>query len=596
MQSSPLAPAATVQEQHAFPFLREILLFLALAGILIPLLQRLRINQVLGFLAVGALLGPFGLGLMADQVPALSYLTFPRAEGIDLLAELGVLFLMFMIGLELSAARLWSLRVWVFGAGSVQVVATAAIIGAIALGTGVRVDTAVILGLVLSLSSTAVVMQLLSEQHSTATRMGQASFSVLMLQDLAVVPLLILIDVMARGAGGSADVLSLVLLTLAKAGGAIAVIYLVGTRVVQPMFRTFARQHQPDVFMALILLTTMGVAGLAAAAGLSMALGALIAGLLLAETEFKHEVELMIEPFKGLLMGLFFMTVGMGMDTRVALAAPLWLTVAVLGLIAVKAAVIAIVFRFGGLNWGRAVEGGLLLGQGGEFAFIVIGVAIHGKLIEPQLGQLVMLAVGLSLFVTPLMAKAGRAFGDRWELRLDQQAALKDDSALAAARGHIIIAGFGRVGQMLAKLLAAQNIPYVAFENDARLVSLMRDQGYPVYFGNASRAELLHRVHAQEAPAIVLTMDHPASALQAVRGIRRDFPEIPLFARSRDEKHARSLKRAGATIVVPETLEASLQLSAFVLQELGLEEREVDRIIDDERDLFIFALKAIKPE
>jgi CPA2 family monovalent cation:H+ antiporter-2 len=582
-----------VQEHHAFPFLREILLFLTLAGILIPLLQRLRINQVLGFLAVGALLGPFGLGLMADQSPWLSYLTFPRAEGVTILAELGVLFLMFMIGLELSAARLWTLRHWVFGAGSVQVGASAAIIAGALLLLGQRGETAVILGLVLSLSSTAVVMQLMTEQHTTATRLGQATFSILMFQDLAVVPLLILIGAMTKGTSGG--VAALVLITLAKAGAAIALIYLLGGRVVRPLFRAFARRHQPDVFMALILLSALGIAGLSAAAGLSMALGALIAGLLLAETEFKHEVELMIEPFRGLLMGLFFMTVGMGMDARQMLDAPLWLAGAVFGLVAIKAAVIASLFRAGGLNWGRALEGGLLLGQGGEFAFIVIGYAMAGGLVDPALGQRAMLAVGLSLFITPLLARLGRGIGDRWELRLHAHAAHQDEGELAAVRGRIIIAGFGRVGQMLGKLLAEQQIPYVAFENDARLASELHQKGLPVYFGNASRAELLRRVHAGEAPAIVLTMDHPASALQAVRGIRQQYPDVPLFARARDEKQASLLKRAGATIVVPETLEASLQLSAFVLKSLGLEELEVDGIIDEERAMFTKALSHIKP-
>lgn len=577
-----------MQEQHAFPFLRETLLFLALAGILIPTLARLKINQVLGFLAVGALLGPFGLGLFAGQLPWLNYLTFPHAEGVVALAELGVMFLMFMIGLELSAARIWSLRRWVFGAGSGQVVISALLIGAVAWMLFGRVDTAVVLGLVLALSSTAVVMQLMTAQKNTTTRLGQAAFSVLMLQDLAVVPLLILIDAMSQGDQGNLG--ALIGIAMGKAALAIALIYLLGGRIVHPLFRAFARHHQPDVFMALILLTTLGIAGISAAAGLSMALGALIAGVLLAETEFKHEVELMIEPFKGLLMGLFFMTVGMGMDLRQVAAAPLWLGAAVFGLIGIKALVVALLFRVGGLPWSRAVEGGLLLGQGGEFAFIVIGYATAGKLVEPALGQLIMLAVGLSLFVTPPLAKLGRAIGERWESSADLKAAARDLAELESARGRVIIAGFGRVGRQLAKLLTEQHIEFVAFENDARLVAQLRAQGFPVYFGDASRAELLQRVDAGHAPAIVLTMDHPASALHAVRGIRREYPLVRLYARSRDEKHARALKLAGATIVVPETLEASLQLSAFVLEAMGMDVAHVDRIVDVERDLFLSTL------
>jgi len=581
-----------VQEQHAFPFLREILLFLVLAGILIPLLQRLRINQVLGFLAVGALLGPFGLGRLAQDVHLLGLLTFPNNANVAMLAELGVLFLMFMIGLELSAARLWAMRRWVFGTGSAQVLLCAALIGGAAYFLiDRRLDAALVLGLVLSLSSTAVVMQLLAESQRTASPVGQSAFAVLMLQDLAVVPILILIGALGKG-GAAADtnVALIALLAMAKAAAAIAIIYLIGGKVVHPLFRAFARHRQPDVFMALILLSTFGIAALSALAGLSMALGALIAGLLLAETEFKHEVELMVEPFKGLLMGLFFMTVGMGMDPLQIVHAPLWLACAVLGLVLLKGAVIAPLLRLGGLPWGRAVEGGLLLGQGGEFAFIVIGDAIAVKLLDGAVGARVMLAVGLSLFITPLLARIGHAIGERWTGQAHAAATHVTDNEFEAARGRVIIAGFGRVGQQLAKLLAAQNIPYVAFENDAKMVSRLHAAGVPVYFGNASRPELLRRVHADEAPAIVLTMDHPPSALQAVRGIRREFPHVQLYARSRDEKHARALKQAGANVVVPETLEASLQLSAFVLEGMGLDERVVDDIVDRERDQFAAAL------
>ena len=573
-----------MQEQHAFPFLREILLFLTLAGILIPLLQRFRISQVLGFLAVGALLGPFGLALFASDVPWLSYLTFPDSDGIKLLGELGVIFLMFMIGLELSAARLWALRKWVFGAGVAQVCVCATLIGGAVLLLGHPVETAIILGFVLSLSSTAVVMQLMNESHTSTTPLGLAGFSVLMLQDLAVVPLLILIGAMSKSTGG--DPTWLIAGAMLKAAIAVTLIYLVGGRLLHPLFRTFARQRQPDVFMALILLATLGIAGLSAMAGLSMALGALIAGLLLAETEFKHEIEMMIEPFKGLLMGLFFMTVGMGMDVRQVALNPLWLACAVAGLVLVKAVVVAALFRYGGLGRGRAIEGGLMLAQGGEFAFIAIAYAVAGNLVAPALGQLVVLTVGLTLFITPMLTRLGRMIGDNWEHREDTLLAAKDGVALEQVRARIIIAGYGRVGQQLGKLLMAQDIPFVAFENNAKLVAKMRALGLPVFFGDASRTELLRRVEAESAPAIVLTMDHPVAALHAVRGIRREFPEVPLLARSRDTRHALALKQAGATTVVPETLEASLQLSASVLKALGIDDDDIDRIVDDERDLF----------
>jgi CPA2 family monovalent cation:H+ antiporter-2 len=579
-----------LQEHQALPFLRETLLFLSLAGILIPLLQRLRVNQVLGFLAAGTLVGPFGLGLWAGQVPGLEYFTFMRVEDIVPFAELGILFLMFMIGLELSTERLWALRRWVFGAGTTQIGLCTAAIGALAWAFGNRLDAALVLGLVLSLSSTAVVMQLMNDRRALGSALGQASFSILMLQDLAVVPIFILLGVLAKGDGG--DLFPAVGIALAKSAGAIALIYLLGRRVIRPMFRFLAGKHQPDVFMALTLLSSLGIAGITAAAGLSMALGAFLAGLLLAETEFRHEVEVTIEPFKGLLMGLFFMSVGMQIDVREIARSPILLPLAVIGLFLIKGAVISIVLRAGGFRWGRAVEGGLLLGQGGEFAFIVVGYAISGKLLAPAVGQFMMLVVSLSLFVTPLTAKAGHAFGEWWERRHGENGGGLGESLPEPVAGHVIIAGFGRVGQLLAHILTDQGIRYIALENDARVVAPHRVKGIPVYFGNAARSELLEKVHADHASAIVLTMDHPASALHAVRAIRRGYPLLPLFARSRDEKHAIALKAAGASVVIPETLETGLQLSALVLQTLGMAESAAGRIVELERDRRIAALQA----
>ena len=317
-------------EQHGMPFLRETLEFLVLAGILIPLLQRFKVNQVLGFLGAGLIVGPYGLGLWVDTWPWLAKFTFPRGEGLSALADLGVLFLMFMIGLELSAERLWAMRRWVFGAGALQVVLSSAIICALAMAFGNTWQASLVLGMVLSLSSTAVIVQLLSQREALASPMGQSIFAVLMFQDLAVVPVLILIDLLGRGS--SPDMWSVTGLTLLKSVVAVVLIFVIGRKVIRPLFRNFARQRQSDVFMALTLLATLSIAGLTAAAGLSMALGALLAGLLLAETEYRHEVEVTIEPFKGLLMGLFFMTVGMGIDAREILANPLWVPLSVIGL------------------------------------------------------------------------------------------------------------------------------------------------------------------------------------------------------------------------------------------------------------------------
>ncbi len=569
-----------MQHTDALPFLREALLFLALAGLLMPLLQRLKINQVLGFLAVGALLGPHGLGLWAGEHSWLRYLVFQRPEGIAPLAELGVLFLMFMIGLDLSAARLWSLRRWVFGGGGAQVLLSAMAIGSLAWMFGNRVEAALVLGLVLSLSSTAVVMQLLTERQALGYPLGQAAFSILMLQDLAVVPIFILLGVLSAGSDG-AGWLPMLSLTLAKSLGAVALIYLLGRRAIGPLLQMFLRQRQPEVFMALTLLITLGIAGLTAAAGLSLALGAFLAGLLLAETEFRHEVEVVIAPFRSLLMGLFFMSVGMQTDLRQAAEAPLWLALSVPGLFIIKATVTSLVLRVGGLPWGRAVEGGLLLGQGGEFAFIVVGQAVASRLLAPDVGQFMMLVVACSMFATPLAARLGRSFGDWWQGRHPLPPVR---SEAAPQRDHVIIVGFGRIGRMLAQILDSQGVAYVAIDNDPQLVAHLREQAGRLHYGDAARGELLRRVHAQHAAAIVLTMDHPASALHAARAIRRDYPEARLIARARDESHAQALMRAGASLVVPETLESGLQLSEFVLHGLGFPAPAAAQVIQLERE------------
>ncbi|WP_085315137.1 cation:proton antiporter domain-containing protein [Derxia lacustris] len=576
-------------------YLRETLLFLALAGVLIPLLQRWRVNQTLGFIATGVLVGPHGLGLWADAQPWLAALTFPHPEAVASLAELGVLFLMFMIGLELSAERLWSLRRWVFGAGSAQVLASATVIGGLAFAFGNSPRVALLLGCTLALSSTAVVMQWMSERRTLATPLGQAGFSILMLQDLAVVPLLILVGVLADAAGAVPDLgasLASLGMALLRSALAIAAFALLGRRVLRPVLRHFAQQRAPDAFMALILLVTLGSAALTGALGLSLALGAFLAGLLLAETEFRHEVEVTVEPFKGLLMGLFFMSVGMGIDLGALARDPLWLPLSVLGLFAIKAAVVALVLRAGGLDWGRAAEGGLLLGQGGEFAFIVIGDALARGLIDAGLSQFMLLVVSLSLFATPFAARLGERLAQALDARAGarQPAATVDAAPPGALAGHVVIAGHGRIGQLVARLLTERDVPWTAVESDARRAAADHAAGLPVYYGNAARPELLRKLEAARATAIVITMDQPAAALHAVRAMRAACPHVPIYARSHDAEHARELRRAGATAVVPEALEAGLQIAARVLDTLGLGEAETTLVIARERERQMAAL------
>ena len=574
----------------AFPFLKETILFLVLTGILIPLLARLRINAVLGFLAVGTLLGPYGLASLADTWPKLSYITFSRDEGVQALAELGVIFLMFMIGLEMSIDRLWSMRRLVFGLGSLQVTVTASLIGLIAAWFGHGVEASVVLGLALAFSSTAIVMQLLIQQKELGSPLGQTSFAILLLQDLAVVPLLVLISILGAK-GGEGSFAATMGLAVGKGLITVGLIYLIGRRVVRPVFHQIAASRQPDTFMALTLLSTLGVAALTWAAGLSMALGALLAGLIIAETEFRHEVEVTIEPFKGLLMGLFFLSVGMGIDLRALVAEPLWTPLSVVGLILIKAVVIIVLLRAFGLSWGRATEGGLLLGQGSEFAFIVIGLALSFGILPRDIGQFMLLVVGLSMLAAPLVARVGRTVGAMMERR-EGAAPLAENTEFEGLHGHVIIAGYGRVGRLVGQMLAEQGVPYVAIESDAKVVARERQAGIPLIYGDASRPELLRRLRLDQAQAVVLTMDHVAAAIHATHGIRRTLPGIHIIARARDEKHALALREAGANRVVPETLESSLQLTGSVLETLGLPPDAAGRLLDVERERRINAFHA----
>ena len=571
-----------------FPFLKETILFLALSGVLMPLLSRLRINPVLGFLSVGVLLGPYGLASLAGTWPVLSWFTFARPEDVEFLAELGVIFLMFMIGLEMSVERLWSMRRLVFGLGGLQVALSAAAVGALALWFGNSIEAAVILGVVLAFSSTAIVMQLLIQRRELGTPLGQSTFAILLFQDLAVVPLLVLISILGASSG-EGSFASLLGSAVVKGVLTVVLIYLIGRRVVRPLFHQITVEKQPDTFTALTLLTTLGVAALTWYAGLSMALGALLAGLIIAETEFRHEVEITIEPFKGLLMGLFFMSVGMGIDLRALLAEPLWIPLSVVGLLAMKALIIFVLLRVFGLSWGRSAEGGLLLGQGGEFAFIVIGMALALGLLERQVGQFMLIVVGVSMLVAPVVARLGQSLGDNIDRRAAPPA--PEDMEVGELGGHVIIAGYGRVGQMVGQMLAEQGVAFVAIENDAQLIAHQRKAGVPLVFGDASRPELLRKLRIDQARAVVLTMDHTAAAIHAVQGIRRLMPMMRIIARARDEKHALLLREAGASVVVPETLESSLKLTGWVLETLGVPPDAAMRLLEQERERRIVALR-----
>ncbi len=549
--------------------LRELALFLAVAGLLIPVLQRLHVPRVLGFLVAGLVIGPYALGRLADSgsgpLPWLQWFVLSDTAAVHALAEVGIVFLLFTIGLELSLARLWSMRRLVFGLGGAQIAVCGLAITLVARAFDNSLQAALVLGACLALSSTAIITQWLTERRRFGTPSGRGAFAVLLAQDLAVVPILFLVQ--AFGSGEQDSVLVPLVAALAQAGAAIALILGVGRIAIRPLFRFVARQGSRETFMAVTLLTIVATASITHATGLSAALGAFLAGLLLAETEFRHEIELDIEPFKGLLLGLFFMSVGMGIDLTEVAGRPLLIGASVIGLVVLKAAITAVLARMAGLSTGAAVEVGLLLGPGGEFAFVVVSLAAGLALLPTDTAQFMLIVVGGSMLINAPLASIATAVGERID---GGEPTLATADVPEPHTDHVVIAGYGRVGQLLAELLDSQQFRHVALDLDAGRVTRLASGGAPVYFGDASRPGMLERVHLADAAALVVTMNDADAAARVVRTARQLAPHVPIIARARDAEHAKELMSLGAMHAVPEVLEAGLQLATVLLEDIGL--------------------------
>ena len=560
--------------------LQEAVVFLAAAALVIPIAKRLDWSPVLGFLLVGLAVGPYGLARFAEQQEWLRYVLITDMAGVRALAELGIVFLLFMIGLELSLERLWGMRRIVFGMGTAQIVLTGLAIGTIAWGFGNSVEASVILGGCLALSSTAMVLQLLTEQGRFGTAVGRGSFAVLLAQDIAVVPMLFVVGSLGARAGGSlATTLGL---AVAQALLAVVLILGVGRLLVRPTFRYVSSLHSPDLFMALTLLIVIATAAATQAAGLSAALGAFLAGLVFAETEFRHEIEVNIEPFKGLLLGVFFMSVGMIIDPAAVLANPLWIGLSVVGLFAVKALLTAGLARLFGFGRGQAIEMGLLLGQGGEFAFVILAFATMLALVPAATAQFVLIVVSITMFLTPPMARIARRLGAAIEAR--EHPGLAADIDIAPdLENHVIIVGYGRTGRLLAELLDRQHVAHVALDLDAVHVAGLRAKGAPVFLGDASRAAMLEKVRLRSAAALVVSADDPQAAERVLATARRLSRELPILVRAHDDTHAAKLISQGATQVVPEVLEAGLQLGQLLLEHVGLPTDAARDVVDAKR-------------
>ncbi|GJD06139.1 K(+) efflux antiporter 3, chloroplastic [Galdieria sulphuraria] len=528
----------------------DTLVLLLATIIVVPIMRKLNTSPILGFLIAGLVLGPNGFHLVRDVVASRT------------LAEWGVVFFLFEMGLELSLDRLRKLQKDVFELGLSQFLICGAAFAISAMIAGLPLETCAVIGGGLALSSSAFVLQLLSERGEIGTRFGRASFGILLLQDIAVVPLLVVIPLLATKSGGPKVLVSALMVAAMKASVALAVIFATGRLFLEKVFRTVAAAKSPEAFVGVILFTVLSTSAVTEGLGLSDTLGAFLAGVLLAETKYRHQIEADIAPFRGLLLGLFFITVGFSIDLKLALANLPVVSSLVLGLLTMKAGIITVLARLFGLSFSNAIRTGLLVAQGGEFAFVTFGAAQRAGLLPADLSQLLLLVVALSMATTPLLSSIGSQLASRIERRRGLIGARSED--IADARDFVIVAGF-------------------AFDMSPSRVIEARNKGLPVFFGDACRPEVLEAAGVSRAKAVVITLDDPVAASRAVQSLRREYPDLQIFVRARDTKHQQTLQLAGATAIVPELLESSLLLGGAVLLAYGTPIEEVNALIDEAR-------------
>ena len=554
------------------PVMSDALVILGSAGIVIPVFARFRITPIIGFILIGIMVGPYGLGALVSEVPWLSYITISEPDRLTPFADFGIILLLFAIGLELSFNRLWQLRRLVFGLGSLELL----IIGSISATffgwySGMNTVSALALGFALAFSSTAIVLPI----SGTRSPVGRAALSMLLFEDIMIVPIIFVLGALAPnaradGVGGITD-------TLIQGGIVIAVLLVAGRFVLPRLFSQAARTKSPELFLAASLLVVIGASLATAATGLSPIVGALIAGLLIAETEYHSEVESIMEPFKGLALGIFLITIGMTVDLTAIWADLGTVMGAVVGVLVFKAIVTGTLLRLMGARRSTAAETGVLMASPSETTLIVLAAATSALVIDSETAQFWQIVTAIGLTVTPLLAKLGRVIARRVE-------SLPELPEEDEHEVRTIIVGGGRVGRLIADMLTAHDQPYVMLDSDPDLIANAKRDGYRATYGDAARGDALSRLGVDQASAVVLTMDEPVLAQRLVGKLRGEHPDLLIVARARDTDHAAAMYRAGASHAVPENLESSLQLSEAVLVDIGIAMGPVIASIHAKRD------------
>jgi monovalent cation:proton antiporter-2 (CPA2) family protein len=543
--------------------LQESIIYLLAAIVMVPISRRLGLGSVLGYLAAGIIIGPFGVKLIQDPEHILHF------------AELGVVFLLFVIGLELQPSRLWVLRKMVFGLGSAQVVLSAAAIAAVAWALGLRGNTALIIGLILALSSTAFVLQMLAEKKQLTTSHGRAAFSILLFQDLAVIPLIAFLPMLGTSAGGGISALQAGIMLLTIGGLIVA-----GRFLLRPVLQVAASSKIPEIFTATALLVVIGAALIMEMAGMSMVLGAFIAGMMLADSEFRHQLEADLAAFKGLLLGLFFIAVGMSVNIGLLLESPDRIIIMVVLLMLTKAAILVSIARQFGIcdsreSWSLAAA----MSQGGEFAFVLFGIAARDRLLPVGLIDELILAVAISMLLTPFAYLAVEHFGKKMSATEEPEY-----DEMEMSHNEVIIAGFGRVGQIVARLLRIVDKSCTALEIDSSQVDVVRRYGNAVHYGDASRLDILRAAGAEHAKIFVLAIDDIEASMRTAETVVREFPHLKIIARARNRRHAYNLMDLGINHIFRETLLSSLAMSEQVLELLGISDTDTEMIASSFRE------------